>query len=581
MATDSNNLLLQTNAFSKCAPNISTNIKQCGTVTLCNAKSMLSTELASSYTRSGEYLVMEALLQTDFEIKMCDTVQNTLYDFLMANKVSISAKWKGGAQRVNSGLINIAPFVLARQYSAINNAYWAVSGGTSSGENWQVDVASTTNIPPDVRSFAVDERVYITGETGGGTKTMTSWKVVSATLINNAVRLVLSPQNSGSYLASSRLASPVTGILTRGTANKNDYEKYCAEPPAYLNWKNVPFWVETQRTSMCKSSLYDKFRKLLMEGNPLYREYGDLDEIERNRQLGADWQRRMVETMFWGKPISANQTLTLYSSLEDIETFDGGSLGVDGAKCVGKRANMVGIYEQLAQCGRVMDLQGAQLNLISLFNELYNIARTRQGAGKQQSTVIDIFTDNITAEAINQAMISYYLAKSQNTLRVTVPAGGNPGVNFNRDQDLQKAEFGFNYRSYNLFYPANVRINIISHYFFDDYLTANSSVSGQSNAGRLLLVLDFSGIYPGIASSNRVVQKTGDLKTLASISPDFGCVLQVPTQEQTLTSVTGTMIVECPAGNLWLENFSSAVPAVTSGGPVYPPTTTTTTTTST
>lgn len=576
MATTTNNLLLSANAFSKCAPNLTTNIRQCGTVTTCMAKSMKQSELAN-YTRSGDYLIMGALLHHDMEIRMCETVQNGLYDFMMANAQNLSKKLKN--EEINSGLYRIKPFIMARRYSPINNAYWNGSGGTTSGENWQIDAASSTNIPPDVRSFPVDQRVYITGLTGGGTKTMTAWVIVSATLINNAVRLVLSPQNSGSFLASGRLASPVTGIIVRGTANKDDFEKYCAEPPAYLNWNNTPFWIETQRTTMCRSSLYDKWRAWLLADNPLYKEFGDLTEIEKNRQLGMDWQKRMLETMFWGKAISANQTMANYDQLTEITTFNGTTLGVDGAKCVGLRANMIGIYEQLVQCNRVVDLQGAQLNLISLFNELYNMKRIRESAGGKQITQFDIFTDNITAEAINQAMISYYNTKSGNMLRLTMPVNDSPGVSFNKDQEIKEANFGFNYRSYNLFYPA-LRINIITHYFFDDYLTANTN-AGQDNAGRLLLVLDFTGIYPGIMASNTKRWKTGELQTLAGISSDFACVMEVPTQDTQLTSVTGTMVVECPAGNLWLENFSSAVPAVTSGGAPYPPTTTTTTTTST
>lgn len=576
MATDTNNLLLSPNAFSKCAPNISTNIKQCGTVTVCDAKAMISSEL-TNYTRSGDYLIMGALIRHDMEIKQCGAVQNGLYDFLMANRVNISKKQS--FDKINSGEFQIRPYILARQFSPINNAYWFVTDGQSSGENWTVEVQSSTNIPPDVRSFPVDQRVTIFGLTDAGTKTVTSWKIVSSTLNGYFVTLVLSSENSGSFLPEARLASPVTGVLTRGTANKSDFEKYCAEPPAYLNWKNVPFWIETQRTSMCKSSMYDKWRAYLLADNPLYREFGDLDDIERNRQLGADWQKRMVETMFWGKAISDKQNLAEYNQLDVINTYDGGTLGVDGAKCVGLRANMIGVYEQLAECGRVVDLLGAQVNLISLFNELYNMKRVREGQGGPSMQQFDIFTDSITAEAINQAMIAYYNTKSGNTLRMTIGVNEMPPANFNKDQLIQKANFGFNYRSYNLFYPA-VRINVITHYFFDDYLTANTG-AGQADAGRLLLVLDFSGIYPGIMGSNRKVFKTGDANTLASINPDFACVLQVPTQEQTLTSVTGTMIVECPAGNLWIENFSDQVPSVTPGGDPYPPTTTTTTTTST
>lgn len=573
-ASDINNLLLSPNAFAKCAPNLTTNIKECGSVTVCSAKAMIQSEL-TNYTRSGDYLIMGALIKHDMEIRMCDTVQNGLYDFLMANKVNVNKKVP--FDKVDSGQWSIRPYILARQYSSINNAYWYVQGGkTVQSTKWQVDVSSTTNIPADTRSFPVGQRVYITGLTNAGTKTMTAWTVdqaVNSPSVANAIELTLVPQNAGSYLSGSRLQSPVTGLLVRGTNNVSDFEKFCDEPPAYLNWKNVPFWYETQRTALCRSTQYEKWRSYLLADNPLYAEFGDLSEIEKNRQLGADWQKRLVETMFWGKKISANQSLANYNLLDPINAFDGSAfgLGVDGGTCVGLRANMIGIYEQLAECNRVVDLQGATLNLISLFNELYNMKRVREGATGKYVTQFDIFTDSITASAINSAMIAYYNTLSGGNTRYMVDINKQPGVSFNKEQDIQKAEFGFMYRSYNLNYPA-LRINVITHYFFDDYLTANT-FAGQANAGRLLLVLDFSGIYPGIAATNRKVWNTGELKDLARIDPDFACVMAVNTKQTTLMSVTGTMVVECPAGQLWLENFAATVPSTTADPNVVYPTT--------
>jgi len=89
-------------------------------------------------------------------------------------------------------------------------------------------------------------------------------------------------------------------------------------------------------------------------------------------------------------------------------------------------------------------------------------------------------------------------------------------------------------------------------------------------------VLDFSGIYPAILASNRKVHNTGDLSKLASISPDFACVMATNTKRQTLTSTMWTMIVECPNSNLIVENFTGAVPEyATASGPNYPPATST------
>ena len=571
--TSANNLALSANAFAKCAPNIGTNIKQCGTVGLCQAMPLTSDDLSSAYTKSGEYRVMEALLMADMEIKMCEATQNGLYDFLMANKVNMSKKVIAHGR--DSGLLQIAPFIKARQYSPINNQYWLFNEGIASGENWAIAVHSAGNVPLDVRSFPVGVNVYLNSAGSGGAVSRTAWKVVSATLDGAEIDLVLSPANSNSNLDAAKLDStPDTGYLTVGGNNVSDYEKECQEKPAYMTKKLVPFWVKTRRWSMCKSSKYDQYRALMMANNPLYREFGDVPDIERNRQLAADFQKSFVQDFFWGKALP-NQNMADYDLLEDIDTFDSTALdiGVEGDVCVGKRAEPVGVYEQLAECDRVVDLLGEQLNLPAVFQAFYDIIRVRSSQGNN-NRIIDVFTDSITAELINRAMIQYYSSKSadhngDSTLRLNMPADGFSLA--------KKADFGFLYRSYPLFWPAGVTMNVLTHYAFDDEITVATD-AGIGDSARRLWILDFSGIYPGIITSSRVVHNTGDLKTLASINADFACVMKVHTKQQTLNSQTDTTIVECPGGNLILENFSSAVPDITETPGLRYPTSTTTTT---
>ena len=121
------NSTINPNAFAKCAPAITSNIKQCGSVTACNAIPATSADLATIYQTSNDFRVLEALFHHDFEIKMCEAVQNGLYDFMMSNKVSVRRQMQ--TRRMQGGLIEIAPFVLGRQYSPINNAYWEVGAG--------------------------------------------------------------------------------------------------------------------------------------------------------------------------------------------------------------------------------------------------------------------------------------------------------------------------------------------------------------------------------------------------------------------------------------------------------------------
>jgi len=572
-------MTLNANAFAKCAPAISTNIKQCGSVALCDAIPLTTDDLSTVYQSSGDMRVLDALLMSDFEIKQCEANQNGLYEFLMANKVNMSHKVV--PQGVNADVLQIAPFIKADQYSPINNEFWLVSAGEASGNYWSLQVTSPTNIPADTRTFPAGRRVHVFSTGEGGVRTESMFEVVSCTDNgDDTLTLVIDAMNAATNLDAGKTddepcQNGVQGYLRVGPNNVSDFEKNCDEQPAYLNNKLVPFWMQTMRWSYCNSSAYQQYRELMLKTNALYRKFFDLPETKRNQQLMATQQKHWVNHFFFAKPISANQTLADFTSLEDITAFDGSSLGlgVDGGICVGKRAEATGVLEQLAECGRVVDLAGGALNLPALFVAFYNILRVRESQGNR-NRIVDVFTDTFTAELINRAMIKYYASKSADhndatTLRLNMPVEGF--------STAKKANFGFYYKSYPLFTPQGAVMNVITHYAFDDELDV-ANLAGIKDSARMLWVLDFSGIYPGIIGSSRVIAETGRLQDLSRINSDFACVMKVHTQTQSLFSMTYAVVVECPAGNLIIENFNDDVPEITeTEGLTYPTTTTTTT----
>lgn len=593
---------LSANAFKRCSPALNTNLRECGTVTRCQVASMASGDLTTAFMKdSADFRVMEALFHHDFEVKMCEAQQNGLYELFMAQKVNMRRTMK--TWRRGDGLLEIAPFVLGRRYSPINDAYWLVnSGGTlAANGNMTITVQTSTNIPlsgdpgttngpsqgpgndtgnaagsftgAGCTTFPPGMRLYIQGVSQGGSATRTAWIVLSTALSNDSLTatLILQDANGGSKLAADKLGHPTSGgIMVRGTPNINDFEKWCHEAPTYLNWNDFPYFVETTRNTTCKSSQYDAWRKLVMMDNPLYKEYFYLPDVQKNQQIMLDWQKRIVTTMFWGTASNVNQSAANYNSLPQIAAFDpgvdfgvGGTtgqsiLGVDNGSCVGRRADAEGIYQQLAECNRIVDLQGGTLHLLSLFDEIYNMMRVRQANGTKNAKIFDLLTDSVTAENFSQAMLKYYNSRSDGMARLNV-AGDDYRV-------AKTANFGFSYRSFPLFWPAGVTLNIISHDTFDDWLSvAQASANAMNNqamanTARVLWILDLPGIYPGIIASNHTVHDTGDLKTLARINPSYACVMKVNTKETEMWSMTWTIVVECPKSCLVLENFMSGLP---------------------
>lgn len=561
-------MAISSNIFSKCAPALGTNIQSCGSVTICDAAVVTADNIESIFADGdGNFRIMDALAGFQLEVKACGAAQVGMFDFLMANRVNWS-------KRVNAdkspGLAKIRPFVIARRRWPINNKYWNVSGGQASGEsNWRVDVVSPTGIPFDVRSFIPDEEVFINAEGSGGSLSETMWKIVSSTQLTSTTgRLVLSSLNAGSYLDADKLTSPVTGFLIRGTNNKDVTESFCNEPPAYIQNSDYPAWFGTARITTCKSQLYDEYRQALLDGgNTYFRDFQNLPDAEVNRQVGTEFQERMAYAAFYNKPL-VNQTMQSYDQLAEITSAHSSYLDIPtSSRCVGRRANPVGILEQLAECDRVADLQGGQLVLSDLFRTLYLIMRSRQSNG-DQSNMIDLFMDTTTASRFHEGMLAYYTAQNSGLLRVNMDMGGDYKIN--NPAQIKKAQFGFSYRSYPLEWPQGLVINVVTHFFFDDLVTESTAI-GNASIGRNIWVLDFAGIYPFTVSTDRTVTKTNPA-ALQGVDSTYACTPKIPVNETTINSFTWGMHVECPRASIVLENVGKQVPDGTTddGYSLYP-----------
>lgn len=559
--------VISDNIFSKCASVASTDLDRCGAVTLCNISPTTDDELASIYKDgSSRWRIIGALLEADFTGKACQTRQYGMFDWIMANRKELGTK-KLSATQINNGLWEIMPFVKMLRKHPINNEYWTVSsgdgaGGTIDGDSYDYTclVESQTGIPADVRWFPARIRVFIHGKSAGGTATRTTWRVVTAQDAgSNRIRLYLVSENSASSLDQAKLSDPISGVLQRGTPNVNDYEKYCAQIPG-LNTNNLtPFWIESVRWSLCDDELYQKFVKAIRDNNPYFKQFGDVESVELNRQVMEDFERRHANAFFFNKPKS-NQTLTDYPNLEQITVYSDDSEGnylylpFEG-RCIGRRANATGIYEQHAECGRVKDLQGQVLNIPEFNEALYKIIRTRQSNGiamrnEGNGPIIEVFTDNFFATQLAQGYLRYFKFKSEGLLRL------------NQELSAKKnaGPLGFFFQRFALDYP-NCELRIVTHEFFDDLVDAHKKVSDDlESVGRVLWVLDWTSNYQAIIGSNTVTNRSGDVQRLAEVDENFLCVMKVPKKSQKLYSLTYTNVVECPQASLLLENFSSDVP---------------------
>jgi hypothetical protein len=566
-------MAISANIFEKCLPAIGNNVNECGAVTLCDVITAESDELTNIFTDgSGHFRDLHALLATQFEIKACGAKTNGLYDFLMSNKRMLGNKKI--VLPLGPGNSEIAPFVMASQHSVINAEYWSLKNLFVSGGTYTIHVNSRASIPLDDRWFVPGMNIYVHARASTGTALRGSFLVVSSQAStfggSSTIMITATAQNDTlGWVAKAAFSgftggSPLSaGVVIRGSANVQDVERWCYNRPALNDRKHVPFWFETDRYTMCTDQLYEAYFKRLQQGNEYFKLFGDVDAAQRNKQLGDIFQREWLNKFFWNKRISTNQTLASYRSLSEVTTWSNSTQGlyVPGeGRCVGRKANAIGVYEQLAECGQVFDLQNQQLNLVELFeNLIYNIWRARGDQGIPND-VIEIFTDSYTASQFQRGMIEYYDTRSDGLARFM--------INTEKVMSGKMGSLGFNYNEYMLQYPL-VRLRIVTNNFFDDFATA-MQLENQSSAGRFLWILDFTSIYPGIITSNAKKHTTGDIEKLAAIDRDYACVMENPTQEISLNSLTWTAVVECTATSAIVENFDiSRIPKGDAGQSPY------------
>jgi hypothetical protein len=343
-------------------------------------------------------------------------------------------------------------------------------------------------------------------------------------------------------------ADAVLGLVVRGTPNVSDYESHCAEIPGINNNQLLPFWIETTRYSICEDELTQKYLTALRDSNPFFKEFGDVPQVELNKQIIEDFQRRHANAFFFNKALP-NQTLSGYENLQQIVVPSSGSLNIPiEGKCIGRKANATGIYEQMAECGRVVDLQAETLNLHKLFNSLYRLQREREAAGTK-ADIIELFTDSFYANQFIIGMVQYFKAKyGSDVFRLTMQL----------NQGGEQGPFGFRFYRFTLDYP-QVELRIVTHRMFDDMLAAHKA-AGFESSGRMLWAIDWQNVYQGIIDSNTVTNKTGDLKQLAAVDDSYSCVMKVPSKTTKLTSTTYTAVLEAETTSFVLENLGSGAP---------------------
>lgn len=488
------------------------------------------------------------------------------------------------------------------------------------------DDNSATPILPDPLYFPVGQRLFLSGHGASNTGVyrvaleVTDSPAAGQTPPANSVTIAAKVTASDWGTAAAGPIAPGTspalppttinataGLIYRGTANVSDYEKFCSEIPKVKNEALIPFWVETTRYSMCHDDLTEGYMKALLANNDYYREWIHVDSVQHNRRIIEDFQKRHAYTIFFNNK-RPGQTLADYqkpytgsagTGLERITTTPPGVKGyaslnqaffttpsganlnagtgitrfnssgmVDAAgngRCIGYKANAEGIYPQLAECGRVVDMLGGNLDLYKFLNTLYVLQRARKNANVP-SDIIEVVTDSRTAFKASYALATYFGTQiNASAALYHAGAGASPdwykvGLQLGKECPTN---WGFKCTSFPLDWPV-CELRFVYNEALDDVLAAYAKITMQA-AGRFFWLVDWSSIYVGIIENNTVVNETGTLQDMAKVDETYMCVMKAHGRSQKLVSQTYTVVVEDETTSLIFENIGDQVFAQTTG----------------
>ena len=482
---------------------------------------------------------------------------------------------------------------------------------------------SVSNILPDALYFPVGQRLFLSGNAATNigtyrialevTESPTAGQTPPAGYVT--ISAIITAVDSGTALATTPIApgtSPAlpslvlnatAGLVFRGTVNVSDYEKFCSEIPKIKNESLVPFWVETTRYSMCHDELTEGYMKALLANNAYYKEWIHVDSVQHNRRIIEDFQKRHAYTILFnnkrpGQSLNDYQKPEGSGGLKRITTtppgvkgyaslnkpfFNAPSAGnlnagteitrfnaagmVDAAgagRCIGYKANAEGIYPQLVDCGRVIDMLGGLIDLYTFLNTLYVIQRTRKNANVP-SDIIEVVTDSRTAFAASYALATYY-GKQINAAATDYHGVANADW-YRVAHQLGKecpTNWGFKCTSFHLDWPV-CELRFVYNEALDDVLMSYKK-AGMESSGRFFWLVDWSSIYVGVIDNNTVVNETGSLQDMAKLDDTYMCVMKAHGRSQKLISNTYTVIVEDETTSLVFENIGKAVFGVTPVG---------------
>lgn len=468
----------------------------------------------------------------------------------------------------------VVPFIQRPQRAVINANYWKISAGVANAGAGSNGVpASAWNLTLDIgEAFAgyqgsPDEihRYFLPGnslfvETWDGESTKVA-RTLEFTIFNSvaagtsATVTVVAPFSTdvvwGALSAAQKAVyQPTFGVAMVGTNSTSDYESWCYNQPIPYSKKLIVDWLQDSRESFCVDDEYKRMIDAIFSGkiNPYQMNFNYSPLAEQRRIAQQQSENAWYNSVFYGTPIDENQTPDSYKLMPQIVDPE------DGTTVLGYKARAEGIFTKLNNCSRVLDLEGAALDLNSLFTWLYQLRQHRAADGDTVDR-ISCLTDLWTKNLIFDTMSKYYLARY----------GVGIEKHYSRGEKLSMDNWvAFEFDVYDI-PEAGCQLEVAHDDFFTHRFNQFNRLVGSGGdvdfgpRGRCLWFLDWTDIRVGDGGSKSVTRTWPKPEVMEL----YKCRMAANSKEYVLKRKTWTVMIDRPHRHLIVHNFSGTCPTVT------------------
>jgi hypothetical protein len=536
--------------LDRCNPRLITVDESCG-CTLTRASIQAFT--AADFEAQGlKEVGADKLIAQTKELRMAGVREKPMTDLFLSRMRGGKRGILGEEQGRQSV---IAPFVLVPQESVVNSNYWVVSGGAAHpgagagsipASAWNFTISNTSS--PFASALVNIEKYFLPGKyvvvfasSGAGAAKSLQYKIIASANASPTTATVsvvpnFSAAGWAALSAPDKAAYQVTaGVLVQLANSVSDYEAYCYQYPAENTRKLRDFWWQTVRDTWCYNDEYVKALTAPLTSG-YWKNFRTLPLAQQRKRQGEQSERDLYNTLFYGQRIDETQTVNGYTSLPQVVDPANGS-------CVMEyKANTLGFRTQIDECGRVLDMNGAALDLDVVKGLLYQLRRYRGSSGMVE---IDMMGDRLTYANVQYAFIGYLKERyGVDTTRFYQP---NQKIQFN-------GQVMWNYDKFE-FPEDGVIVNFIHDDAFDDLIAAAPDATLKSRV-RALWCIDWSDIAIKVADVKSVNRQTNTADNL------YNCVIQPNVTHYQLQSKTLMVQVGDANRHLVVENFSAGCPTL-------------------